>query len=137
MYAKNATGKAVSMPLGLSIGLLYSILVLAAGIAVSAKLIESEIMEQAHMGYGILVTLMASAWIGAMAASHKIKRRRLAVCMLSGILLLGTLLAANALLFGGNYRGVGESGMLILCGSTLAVFSDLQKKGRKRKVYNR
>ena len=123
--------------MGLSIGLLYSILVLTAGVAVSAKLIQSEILAQSHVGYSIIVVLIASAWSGAVIAFQKIKRRKLAVCMLSGSLLYGILMAVNALFFGGSYSGAGESGLLILCGSTLAIFSEMQKKGKKRKAYNR
>lgn len=131
---KKVTGTASSIPAGLAWGALISTAVTLAGAAVTAKLIDGEIIGWDQTGYAVLVILLLSAWIGAMVAAGKIKRRRIVVCLASGVAYMLILLCATALFFGGKYSGVGETALLILCGSIVAVFSEYPGKGRRKPV---
>lgn len=134
------TGIALSMPTGLAWGAMSSLGVVLLGTAITAKLIDSEIIKWSDSGYLILVTLILAAWLGGMISFRKIKRQRVAVCMMSGTLLFLLLMVITALFFGGQYSGVGETALLILCGSLLAIPSgNGEKKRNRRKIrsYNR
>ena len=135
---QKATGRATSMPAGLAWGALCSIITILLGTGITAKLIESEVMEWGNAGYPILITLILSAWLGGIISFRKIKRQRTAVCFTSGLLLFVLLLLITALFFGGQYSGVGETALLIACGSALAIFPGHERKNkRKIRLYNR
>lgn len=130
---RKPTGTAVSIPSGLALGALWSVAVTLAGAAATAKLMETETLSWDSAGYAVLVILLLASWLGAMTAAGKIKRRRLLICLASGGIYFLILLASTALFFGGQYSGVGETGLLILCGSVLGVFMDFSgKSGRNR-----
>ena len=125
------TGRAATIPAGLAYGILVSMCIFILGIMIAAKLIEQEIVQWNQTGYMILVILPLSSWAGAMVAAHRIKRQRLMTCMMNGGLFFFILLIMTALFFGGQYSGVGEIGLIILCGSALAFLSGNHKKRRK------
>ena len=135
------TGRAVSMPRGLLTGTLYALAVTLAGTALTAKLVDMEILTPGKIGYAVMVLLIAAAWTGAAVSVHSIKRRILMVSLLSGSCYYLLLLAMTALLFGGQYQGAGETALLILCGSLLPVLlrpnGRTARKGRKLKIRNR
>ena len=95
--SRKVTGTAVSMPRGLLIGNTISIAltVLLAGIL--AKLVSTEKLEWAQIGYGIMVLLFVASATGTIAAVKAIKRQRLAVCLLAGVIYWLTLMAITAL----------------------------------------
>lgn len=131
---RKPTGRAAAMPQGLASGVLAAASITIAGAAVTAKLIDSGILSWQRSGYGVMVTLILASWLGAVVSAARIKRQRLAVCAMTGLLYFGTLLLTTALFFGGRYSGVGETALLILCGSMLGVFSNItEKTGRKRR----
>ena len=129
------------MPRGLLTGTLYALAVTLAGTALTAKLVDMEILTPEKIGYAVMVLLMAAAWTGAAVSGHSIKRRILMVSLLSGGCYYILLLAMTALLFGGQYQGAGETALLILCGSLLPVLprpnGRTARKGRKLKIRNR
>lgn len=129
------------MPRGLLTGTLYALAVTLAGTALTAKLVDMEILTPEKIGYAVMVLLMAASWTGAAVSGHNIKRRILMVSLLSGGCYYLLLLAMTALLFGGQYQGAGETALLILCGSLLPVLLHpnrrTARKGRKLKIRNR
>ena len=125
------TGTASTIPAGLAAGALVSGTMTLLGTLAAAKLIDMEILSWSQSGYAVLVILLLSAWMGAMVAAGKIKRRRVAVCVGSGVVYMLMLLCTTALFFGGKYSGVGETALLILCGSMVAVFTS--EPGTRRK----
>lgn len=129
-----ATGTASTIPAGLAAGALASGTMTLLGTLAAAKLIDMEIVAWSQAGYAVLVILLLSAWMGAMVAAGKVKRRRMAVCMGSGAVYMLMLLAVTALFFGGKYSGVGETALLILCGSMVAVFMGEPGKRRRKTV---
>lgn len=131
---RKPTGTASSIPAGLAWGGVTALGVTLLGALVTAKLIDSGAMEWSQSGYGVMVILILASWLGALTAAGRVKRRRLMICMGTGAVYLLLLLAMTALFFGGRYSGVGETGLLILCGSLLGVFTQMKgKTGKKRK----
>lgn len=138
---RKPTGIASSVPAGLAWGAVASVASTLAGALLAAKLINDGMLSWDHSGYAVLLILLLSAWLGSMVSAEKIKRQRLIMCLSSGALYFMLLLAAAALFFGGRYSGVGETGVLIFCGSMLGVLAGYSGKnrrnGRKRRVRNR
>lgn len=141
MTGMKHTGRAVSMPMGLLTGTLYALAVTLAGTALTAKLVDMEILNPGKIGYAVMVLLMAAAWTGAAVSGRSIQRRILMVSLLSGGCYYLLLLAITALLFGSQYQGAGETALLVLCGSLLPVLvrtnGRTARKGRKIKIRNR
>ena len=131
---RKPTGTASGIPGGLAWGTLASLAMTLAGAGITAKLIDGEILSWDDSGYAVLVILLLSAWLGAIAAAGRIKRQRLLVCIAAGAVYFGMLLLITALFFGGQYSGVGETALLIFCGSMLGVFTGYRgKTGRNRR----
>lgn len=114
-------GRAMSMPGGIAYGVSWAILITIIGIALLAKMIDMETVPWESVGYGIMITLMISAFIGSKVAIKKVKRRRLLVGAVAGATYFCILLMTTALFFGGNYYAVGETALLILGGCGTAV----------------
>lgn len=133
MVKQKRTGRASSIPAGLAWGTAFSLVTMILGTGITAKLIESEIMSWNNMGYMILIFLILSAWSAGVISYRKIKRQKMAVCVMSGILLFVILIIMTALFFGGQYSGIGETALLIACGSTLAAITGSGEKRRTRR----
>lgn len=130
---RKPTGTASGIPAGLASGVITAAAVTLAGAAVTAKLIDAEVLGWNASGYSVLLILILASWLGALSAAGRIKRRRLAVCAATGALYFGMLLLTTALFFGGQYSGVGQTALLVFCGSMLGVFTGYGgKTGRNR-----
>lgn len=130
------TGRAMSMPGGLAFGAAVSLGLTLLGALLLAKLVQNETLPWENIGYGIMVMLLAASFSGAMLAAARIKRQRLTVCLLSGVIYFGLLLSMTALFFGGQYSSVGVTGVLILGGSGTAALLGIREKrgGKPRKI---
>lgn len=128
---QKTTGTASSVPGGLAYGALAAVILTLAGAAVTAFLIDSEKMAWSNTGYAVMVILILSSWAGASVTAERVKRQRLAMCIASGGVYLVILLAFTALFFGGQYSGVGETALLIFCGSLLGLFLGNRTKSRR------
>ena len=127
------TGRTMSVPAGLAAGALASMIttaILTIGIAIS---LNGEKLAWTQAGYWIMGMLFLGAFLGAKVAYGAIKRQRLAVSMLSGLVYWGLLLCITALFFGGDYEGVGVTGGLIAAGSGTAALITGQKSKHFRK----
>ena len=137
MKAKH--GRAVSVPVGLGISLIITGTLTITATAVIAIMINNEIIQWTQVGFWIMVILLVSSFLGGKIAIYTIKRQRMLVSFMSGVLYWALLLCITALLFGGNYGSVWETGALIIAGSITAALIHLpqiNKKGvRTRGVY--
>ena len=133
---RKASGRATSMPAGLAIGALWSAAVTLALAAILAKLVENEVMPEESIGYGVMVILVLASFLGAMVTVNKVKHQRLMMCLASGAVYFGILLATTALFFGGQYTAVGETALMIVCGCGLVIVLDFQQNrgGKKPKI---
>lgn len=111
------TGNAISMPLGLALGLVVSLVVTLAMAALIANLVLGEKIAQEAVGYGAMATVILSPALGALIASARIKRRRLLVCLVTGLCYYLALLSVTALFFGGQYQGMGVTALLVFAGT--------------------
>ena len=128
---RKPTGRAVSVPVGLGWGLLTSVVITLSGCLLTAHLINREILSWEQSGYSVMAILLFSAWAGAAVTAGKIKRRKAMMCLGAGTSYFLLLMAMTALFFGGHYSGVGETGLMIFCGSTLGILTGIrEKRGR-------
>ena len=123
MYTKKkVTGTAKGIPVGLGLGLASSLLITIGGAALTAWMVAGEKIGEASGGYAVIVILVLSSALGALVSTWLIKRLRLQMCMLSGGLYYLSLLAMTALLFGGQYQGMGASAVAVLAGCAVIAF---------------
>ena len=135
---KKVNGTASSIPAGISFGCGTSLLMDVAGAMIFAKLIDAEVLAENAIGYSAMAVLLVSSFAGARTAYAKIKRRKLLSCLICGGAYYCVLLAMTALIFGGQYQGMGVTALLVAVGSMCAVMLELpkgqQRGGRKRKI---
>ena len=134
---RKLTGRATSIPAGLAFGAGVSIVTTIIICAVSAHLITKEVIGQNNMGYCAIIAMLTATILGGMTASGKVKRRKPTICLLSGGSYFTVLIAITALFFGGYYRGMGITFLVILIGSCASALLVVRKKNtapmRKRK----
>lgn len=118
--SQNNTGRSMSVPMGLALGGGFSLLITILSAAVLAWMVDREKLAWENIGYGIMITLLLAAVLGARLAYGRIKRQRLLICTLSGVVYLGLMLSITALFFGGQYDGALVTAALILGGSAAA-----------------
>ncbi len=137
MYGKKkTTGTAMTLPAGIGLALLISMLITLAGSALVAIMVLSEKIGEGAVGYAAMAILALSSVAGAWIAVILVKRLRLQVSIIFGGCYYLLLLAMTALLFGGQYQGMGTTAIIILVGSALVAFLPATgtKTGKRKKV---
>ena len=122
-------GKKSSMPAGLAAGIVTSLGSLFLGASILAWLINRQMLEEKAIGYGVMIMLIAASYLGCKVGYIQIKEKRLIISGMVGVVLMLILLSVTALVFDGQYSGVGATGLLVLCGCCLAVLLGGSKKG--------
>lgn len=130
---RKPTGRALSIPAGLSIGAAAALAWTLLTAMLMARMVESEVLAESAIGYGSGVILLTASFLSAMVAYRRVKRQRAMVCMISGGLYFLMLLAITALFFGGQYTGVGVTAIVIAAGAGCAVLLGLRDGRGKRK----
>lgn len=125
------TGRASSVPAGLAAGAAVSAVMTALGTVLMAVFLHREMIAWETIGYGILTMIMLSAYLGAVTAWRRIRRQKLLVCLMSGVVYFGFLLLLTALFFGCQYEAVGVTGLLVAGGIGCAAMTGAGK-GRHR-----
>ncbi len=127
------SGTSKSMPAGIALGWIAEMLMAAAMCALLAILILDEKMDWGAIGYGVMVILFASSYLGAKIACNLIARRKLVVCALSGGVYIATLLAINILFFDGKIGAVWAPALLVFGGAAAAAVMHQTQKGERRR----
>lgn len=127
------TGKSLSFPGGMTVSGITSMSITILASVIIAQMLDSGQITWEQSGYWIMGMLLLSAFLGAKAAIVAIKRQKLAVSMMSGILYWGIMICVTALFFGGNYDAVLETAALIIAGSGCAAMVSLPQKRSRRK----
>lgn len=127
---KKPTGTSSSVPVGLTWAGIAGLITIIVGSLIIAHLINMEYVSEDKIGYAVMILLLAASYICSITAWKKIKRRKLLMCLSAGIVLYIILLSITALFFGGQYSAVGETALLVLCGSLLPVISIFTKKSK-------
>lgn len=128
--SRKPTGRSLSIPAGLAIGTCISLCITLILSVFLANLVSTERVEWEKIGYGIMAILFITSIIGAKSSCMMIKRQKLLICIVSGVLYWLGLLLITALFFGGQYSGVGVTGIIIVCGCVIVCIGEL--KGKRR-----
>lgn len=83
-------------------------------------LVSMEKITEASVGYGILLALICTSYFGGYTACRIMKNQRLITALLTGATVLCILLCLNILFFDGQFRGVGQTTLVIICGNILS-----------------
>jgi len=129
---RKVSGTASSMPVGLAVGAGVSMGITMILAVITALLAEREILAEQTIGYAALVILLLASVSGSAVSAGKIKRQKLMVCMVSGVLYYLMLLGMTALFFGGQYTGMGVTGLVIAGGCGTVVLAGIGQGGGKR-----
>ena len=137
---QKATGRASSIPAGLAAGAAVSILMTLLICLIGGWMIGSELISQQQIGYCSIVALLTSAILGSLTAWKKIRRKRLLVCMVSGLAYFVILAIITLIFFDGGYQGMGVTLITILVGAAVSVLlTDRPVKSktgkRRKKIY--
>ncbi len=129
---RKVSGTTSGIPTGILYGVLLSIAITFAGIAILAYLVSEEMMAQENIGACAVITIMVSAAAGAILTAAKVKRMRVQMCLASSAGYFVVLLAITAVFFGGQYSGVGITGATMLVGIVCAVLISavVEKRGK-------
>lgn len=128
---RKVTGTASSMPAGLALGGCVSLTVTILGSILAANLVLRELLPESSVGYCAMIILLVSSYLGATVSVGRIKHRKLYVCVLTGVIYYGLLLAITALFFGGQYQGMGVTALVVAAGCAAAILIGMN--GRKRR----
>lgn len=130
MFKLQRNGKASSIPAGMAISSLFSIITTMIICAVIAYLLDQEKISWEETGYIIMIELLITSFCTAKIAANAIKRQVFLVSVMSGILYWGLLLCITGLFFGGKYSAVPETALLILAGSVTGALLSISKSSR-------
>lgn len=126
----NGTAKAAPIGIGVAVGVTG--LTTLIGAMIIAVLISREVIAPDSIGYGSMAVLLMSSLLGGCTAAALIKHRKAMVCGLTGLGYYGLLLCATALLFGGQYQGMGVTGAVIACGTGMAILLSAREPGKRK-----
>ena len=134
MRMRGLNGRATSVPIGIAWAALAELVSTGIMIIILALTVDRQMVPETGVGYGVMLILAASSFLGGKTAIQKIKRQRMLMCMLAGVTYFGMLMLSTALFFGGQYQAVPETLLLVLGGSVLAAITGIrEKRGGKRK----
>lgn len=119
---------------GLVLGWLISIMICVLGCCVLAIFIIENVIRWDKVSYGVMVVLLLAAYSGARISTKKTEERRLVICILSGIFFLLTLFCVTALFFGGQYKTISATALLVIGGSCTAALVHCAEKRDRAKV---
>ena len=128
--SRKQSGLAVSFPVGVAIGAGVSMAITIILASIMAWMMGREIISGGGIGIASATILVTSAIAGSIAASGKIKHRRLLACMTSGGVYYMLLLCCTALFFGGQYQGMGVTALTVIGGSAAAAIIELRGEGK-------
>lgn len=109
-------------------GTIAGILILVGSTALLSTLVLNGVIPEAKISYCNLGIIILAAFFAAVIACKNTAEKRSIICMITGAVIFCVLLLTTALFYGGQYNGVGETGLLILCGSILPILTRRTKK---------
>ena len=134
---KKVTGRARSIPAGLTTGAAASLVLTVILSAILGKCMETNQISQENIGYWVIIQIFTITFLSGILCTKIVKHRKMLLCLLSGLIYWGILLSITALFFGGQYEAVWETAAVICAGSLFAgLVSGIQigqGKGRKKR----
>jgi len=132
---RKSTGKAKSIPGGLAMSGLISMVITFVLCAAIAGFLEAEKITWTHAGYWIMGMLYLSSFVGSKFAVMFIKRQKLTIIIMTSILYWGLLLCLTALFFGGDFSAIWETAGIIAAGAGSAALISFPSRKKKVRVY--
>jgi len=134
------TARATSMGFGIGMGVALSLLACLLGAMILAWLIASRRLSENGIGYGSMVILFVSAWIGTELAWRMIRHRHILVSAITACAYFLVLLLLGFCL-GGGMEAVGVTALMICLGGAVGFLPQLLGLGsggrRVRKHHSR
>jgi len=112
-------------------GVSFAVGITVAGSYLIAYFIGREYLPESWIGYGAMILLILSPFLGCTLCNILDAEKRLLINVLIGMFYYGILIVMTAVFFQGKYEGIGVSGLLVVVGCGLSAFP--KNKGRKRK----
>ena len=118
----------------IGIGLLVSLVISLVAAMITAAVIVAEKTEVTSAIYGAFAALLLSSFLGSITASSLAGERPLMMCIINAALYYILLLTMTALHWGGTYRNMLVTALLVLGGATAAWMMKMRKsaKGYRR-----
>ena len=114
--------KGMTIPAGIGLGAAMSLLVTLIGAAVVAYLVLRERVGESGIGVASMVVVLIGSIMGAWSAYRFVQKQRLQICLMSGAAYYLLLLGMTALFFGGQYRSMGTTAIIVLAGAMFVSF---------------
>ena len=135
------TQRTTSLPAGIAAGVFTAMITTLCASALTAKMLQYQWLDEEKIGYGAMLILFITAWIGAVVSYSRIKQHKIIISLIFALSYFALLLGITVLFFEGRMSGVGETVLLIMGGSFLTVFlkttAGKKKIRKKQKRYNR
>ena len=130
------SGRAMSMPAGIAVGIAVSVGVILISTAILSWLVLGGHIREESIGYGVMVILVLSSCTGCLCAWKGIGHRRLLVTGICAIGLFAALMILG-LAFGGVRHGIGTTGIMIGLGGGISFIPALagNKSGGRKHRY--
>ena len=129
---KKVSGRASSIPAGLAVSGVASMVTTLMVTAIGASLIARETLPQEQFGFCAIAALLLGSIFGAVTAVKRIKHRKMLVGVLSGVVYYIMLLGMTVLFFGGRFSGLGVTLLVVLCGSLIGALLSSKEPGKGR-----
>lgn len=125
----------IGIPGGLALGILVSTVITLIGAAILAWLIAGGTVGEGSTPAGAATVQLISAALGALTATLCIRKMRLQMSLLSGLIYYLVLMGMNALFFDGEYAGMGLAALMVLIGCGIIAFLPTKavRTGKKRR----
>lgn len=112
--------KQSKLPAAVGTGSVISVVITFILTMLIAALVNMERITEENVGYYVLAIMLVSSYTGGYIACRKMGSKRLMVSLLSGTVFLCILVGINILLYEGKFEAVGQTYLLIMCGSILS-----------------
>lgn len=131
---RKLSGKGVSIPAGVVIGVVTAVAVMLIGALSMAAMVINETMPIDGIGVGAMCAIALASAMGAWLACGLTKQKKLLVCGLTALAFYLVLLSITAVFFDGMYSGMGTTALMVLLGAGVTLLPGLRKKSGKNKI---
>ena len=118
-----------TIPMGIAAGVFASLIATIVSAIIGAIAVDKQILAEDSIGYFAVAILILSAGVGARTAMRKLKRKKMQMCVITGLCYYAVLLAMTGLFFGGHYESMGITAFSVLLGVGLVAL--LGSRGAK------
>lgn len=121
-----------SMTVAVLTGSIVSVMSALAGAALVAKLVDGEWLQEDAIGYAVPLLLILSSYLGCRICAARCGKKWMG-CLLTALLYVVLLVSVNALLFDGQYSGVGVTLLTVTGGAGMAMLPE--KRNMRNSVH--